>query len=1052
MLSAARKSFHGLIELLVVCCIRLALPGVALKFVLAGAAIAQTTPDASLSAESSTVQPAAASINGRSAEVVEGGATRGESLFHSFRELNIGDQEQLYFSPDAAISTIFTRVTGDNSSQILGTLGVFGDADFFLINPNGVFFGPNAQLDLSGSFLVSSADEIAFGDTFAFGTRSLTAPPQTLLTVQPSALMFNRLSPAAPIESQAQLELAMGERFQAVGGDVILIGLADSPQATITAREGLVELGGLAAAGAVGLSAEGRLQFADDAARANVELSRARLQVNNAGGGDINLVAHDISLDDSRLTAGYRSRQGLAQSQSGDITLDATGNFTTSRASISNSLTQQSRGTAGNILISVGEDLFLSNSQITSNLEGTGANSDIDIRVAGDATVSATVIQNAVLETGVGNAGNLTIRAGLLLMETPNPNGRQAFVTTDTTGQGDAGRLLIEADALTVVGPGISGPSGITSTSGGSGTTGNAGSIILNIRGPFVMTERGKIESAVTRGSTGIGGDVSITAESMQLSNTSFVQVRNNRAIGLPGNVDINLTGELTLTGNSFVDTAFSAQSIGIERSSETENGNISIDASAVRLSDQGYIRVSTFGGGDAGRIEITADLIEIDDPYIQGEISSASGLFSRTRPGAGGIGGDITLRTQHLRVNENSVINAQTDSDFRGGSIQIEADRIELTNGGQILASASSAGAAGDINIVAGEEIVIAGQDENYALQVIDATERVGLGFIGDLRRILNREGEDGVASSGIFLQSLGEEANAGSAGSLTIEEAPGGNLNLILADGAEINAETVSTTGGNLTFLDLNAVLLRGGSSITAEAGDAQRAGNGGNITFSMPEGIVVAVPDENSDIVANAFEGNGGNINILSRNIIGLEARDVRSPASDISASSEFGSDGQVRLQTLNVDPDQGLVSLPVNLDDQSDRIDRRCLADSQQEGSSFAITGTGGAPPNPRDIIRNESAGLIDFGSQSAARSPGPVSGPVSGPGDGDYDMGTPIFEPPDIAGSLTQPMPVVEAQGWQRDQHGKVSLVAEQPYPEAASGLIPSQACVQQRGA
>ncbi|MEL6471459.1 MAG: S-layer family protein [Cyanobacteria bacterium J06623_4] len=1037
MVRRERSTFQDFVTPLVVFCFRLAVISVGLQAVLVRSLSAQTTPDASLGAESSTVQPATTTINGRAADIVEGGAARGEQLFHSFRELNVGEQQQLYFSPASTISTIFTRITGDDGSQILGTLGVLGDADFFLINPNGVFFGPNAQLDLSGSFLVSSADEIAFGEAFSFGTRSLTAPSQALLTVQPTALMFNRLSPAVPIESQAQLELAMGERFQAVGGDIHLTGLQDRPQATITAREGLIELGGLTTAGSVGLSAEGRLQFADDAALANVDLSRARLQVNNAGGGDVNITAHDISLENSRITAGYRPGEGLVQSRSGDITLEATGDFTTTNTSIFNSLASRSRGTAGNISISVGENLFLSNSQIASNLEGIGANSDIDIRVAGDATVSATVIRNAVLDTGVGNAGNLSIRAGSLLMETPNPNRRQAFITTGTTGQGDAGRLLIEADALTVVGPGISGPSGITSTSGNSETVGNAGPIVLNIRGPFVMSERGKIESAVTRGSTGIGGDVSITAESMRLSNTSFVQARNNRAIGLPGNVDINLTGELSLTGNSFVDTAFSAQSVGIEGASETENGNITIDAGAVRLADQGYIRVSTFGGGNAGRIDITADTIEIDDPYIRGEISSASGLFSRTRPGAGGIGGDITLRTQQLRVNENSVINAQTDSDFRGGSIQIGADRIELTNGGQILASASSAGAAGDINIVAGEEIVISGQDENYALQVIDATERVGLGFIGDLRRILNREGEDGVAASGIFLQSLGEDADAGSAGSLTIEEAPEGSLNLILADGAEINAETVSTIGGNLSFLNLDTVLLRGGSSITAEAGDAQRAGNGGNITFSMPEGILVAVPDENSDIVANAFEGDGGNINILSRNIIGLEARGGRSPASDISASSQFGSDGQVRLQTLNVDPDQGLVSLPVNLDDQSDRIDRRCLADSQQAVSSFAITGTGGAPPNPRDVIRNEAAGLIDFGSQQAMRSPEPEESDELEFSEADSFSG--------------QPLPIVEAQGWQRDQHGEVSLVAERTYAEAAAGLMPSKFC-QQRGA
>ncbi|WP_293084779.1 filamentous hemagglutinin N-terminal domain-containing protein [Moorena sp. SIO4A1] len=41
---------------------------------------------------------------------------------------------------------MLSRVTGTNVSNILGTLGVLGNANLFLINPNGIVFGSNSRL------------------------------------------------------------------------------------------------------------------------------------------------------------------------------------------------------------------------------------------------------------------------------------------------------------------------------------------------------------------------------------------------------------------------------------------------------------------------------------------------------------------------------------------------------------------------------------------------------------------------------------------------------------------------------------------------------------------------------------------------------------------------------------------------------------------------------------------------------------------------------------------------------------------------------------------
>ncbi|MDZ8034979.1 filamentous hemagglutinin N-terminal domain-containing protein, partial [Nostoc sp. DedSLP04] len=108
---------------------------------------AQLNPDNTLSKESSVVAPVDA-LSDR----IEKGAIRGTNLFHSFQEFNVDSGRSVYFANPVGIENILTRITGSNPSNILGKLGVEGAANLFLINPNGIFFGKNASLDIQGAF------------------------------------------------------------------------------------------------------------------------------------------------------------------------------------------------------------------------------------------------------------------------------------------------------------------------------------------------------------------------------------------------------------------------------------------------------------------------------------------------------------------------------------------------------------------------------------------------------------------------------------------------------------------------------------------------------------------------------------------------------------------------------------------------------------------------------------------------------------------------------------------------------------------------------------
>ena len=130
-------------------------------------------PDNTLGDESSQVIENA---EGQPNEVITGGAVREQNLFHSFQEFNVSEGRGAFFANPEAVYNIFSRVTGSNPSNILGTLGVNGAANLYLINPNGIVFGANSSLDVQGSFTATTGSGIRFGEQGEFNTIDPQAP------------------------------------------------------------------------------------------------------------------------------------------------------------------------------------------------------------------------------------------------------------------------------------------------------------------------------------------------------------------------------------------------------------------------------------------------------------------------------------------------------------------------------------------------------------------------------------------------------------------------------------------------------------------------------------------------------------------------------------------------------------------------------------------------------------------------------------------------------------------------------------------------------------
>ena len=268
--------------------------------------LAQISPDGTLGAESSVVTPNA-DIGGLPADRIDGGATRGANLFHSFSEFNVRELQRVYFANPAGIENILSRVTGSNRSNILGILGVDGGANLFFINPNGIIFGPNAQLDVRGSFVASTANAIQFGNQGFFSATNPEAPP--LLTVNPSALFFNQLTPGR-IENQSiapaggdlfgrplfGLRVPDGQSLLLAGGEISIDG------GGLHALGGRVELAGVAGSGIVGLNVDSNnisLSVPEDLALADISLTnQAFVNSSGEGGGEIQVRGKNVTLSD----------------------------------------------------------------------------------------------------------------------------------------------------------------------------------------------------------------------------------------------------------------------------------------------------------------------------------------------------------------------------------------------------------------------------------------------------------------------------------------------------------------------------------------------------------------------------------------------------------------------------------------------------------------------------------------------------------------------------------------------------------------------------------
>ncbi|GAB4535387.1 MAG: hypothetical protein Tsb0014_22290 [Pleurocapsa sp.] len=847
--------------------------------------LADVIPDSTLGNENSLVTPNV-SVKGSPASLIEGGASRGVNLFHSFSEFNLGNLERIYFANPTGIERIFSRVTGSNLSNIDGVLGVLGNADLFLLNPNGIIFGQNATLDVNGSFAGSTANSLVFGDEFTFSATNPTDVPP-LLTVNPNVFLFGQIN-TAKIENRSiasagidiverpvnGLRVPDGESLILLGGEIFIDG------------GGLHALGGEIELAAIGDSGTVELNFDDEdinlaiptnLTRANIFLQNgAIVSVNGEQGGEIQVNAKHLEL---RNGSQIRSNT-LGESNGKNSIINAT-------------------------------ESIIVNGTITDPSSPGG------FRASG----------LFVGTTGTGDAGNLTVNTKNLLLE----DGGQ--IGSNTFGQGNGGNVFVNAtESIKILEERVqvNFPSSITALTVVS--TGDAGN--LNIFTPDLLIKDGGLITTAT-GGEGDSGNIVINSNFIEVTGRSIDNIAASR---------ISTQSAAIATGNA---------------------GNLTINTDNLFIKDGAQIDSGAFVSGKGGNVTINvSNLLEVSDS--RKEFSIPTGLFSRTD--STGDGQNLTITTNKLIVRDGAIVSAGTSNSGNGGDLKITAKEIESigTNpdgnfGSGLFASSTSSIVTNLPSAGNGGEIIV----DTEKLSILDGA------------KISANSQDEGLAGN---------------------VEITTGSINL---NRGSITTETDSGDGGDISLQIDDLLLLRNNSQISTTAGIIEAGGNGGDITINSD--LIVAFPQENSDITANAFNGSGGNIEINTQGIFGIEFRSEQSPVSDITASSEFGLDGTVAINTPDVNPGEELVNLPQTF--ATPPLDTSCQA-VNSTNSSFVDLGRGGIPRNPQEIRSNRD-------TWEDLRHP-----TIDNSSDKNLKLQSSLYSP------------VVEAQDWIVGDKGQIILVAK----------------------
>jgi large exoprotein involved in heme utilization and adhesion len=583
-----------------------------------------------------------------------------------------------------------------------------------LINPDGIVFGENARLAVSGDTVVSTAQELALGTSGRFDTR---ASGGDILSVDPPS-SFGFVSPPAPIVLQgSQIVGADGRALALIGGDLTLSGTrSDGQPGLLSAPGGRIDLASVHSSGTVrivdgaspdllleGVATRGDVLLTDGFVVSSSGVRRNPLDPSVSpapGSGPILVRAENLTVEDSEIRVLTVTNQ-----PAGDVSIDLTGDLTVRGAAergLINSgsgltiaappdqtvtgvfrqvnpaigmvrdlaicggvvcgVTYLTPATAGDIAISARNATLEAGGQIVSRSEFTADAGEIALDLEGDLTIRGAaddgnrsgLFSNAV---GSGDQGRIVVRMpdGLLRMQD------SAVIVIEngavSTTASAPGRIEIEAAALE-----MSGNARIDSSTRGAGA---GGALVLDIggharlQGATSADEFTGITTLSQPGSTGAAGTITLDAGSLEIRDGAQISARpvGTGALGDAGSIVIDVADDLVMRRGAI--TTESAVAGG---------GNIDVAIGGIADLRNSAITTSvTQGASPGGNIQLV--------PSSNAVVLQNSRIVAEAVEGAGG---NILISTRALIQDVDSLVSASSDFGV-DGTIVIDSPQGEL-------------------------------------------------------------------------------------------------------------------------------------------------------------------------------------------------------------------------------------------------------------------------------------------------------------------------------------------------------------------------------------
>jgi len=834
------------------------------------------------------------------------GEHRGNNLYHSFEKFNIFEGNSVTFLSEKNIQNIISRVTGGSKSIINGILKA-NTTNFILINPYGIYIGPNAKLDHNSNYFFLNVDYIKFED----GIFNKDSDSTTLSCSTPSSFGFIDDNIISSIEiDHSKIILNNNNSISFIGKEIYLTGnnislissnisINDNENIHNTNDDVLID-----AKGGINLiSNNSEVNITDISKNGDINIINCDLYSDNKS----DLVKIDINANDLYIN---NSIIGTKDEDGNEVKIDINAND----LYINNSIigTKDEDGNEVKIDINA-NNLYAKDSTIGSEIE---RENNVHINISALDTIKfdnsnvSSIIYNTSIQDrkislkakniffnnsniycysdGGAKSGDISINATeqafFVGEKTTIDNSMYMYLNTQINE--DVGNISIEAKMISFLdGAGISSslPNG-----------GNGGNIVLN------ATEYITISNSKDGKKSTIHAEISKNSNNFR-NNESNTQESNN---GNAGKISLKAK-KITIDSEGII----SAESTG-----DGTGGSIKIEADNVNIQNNAKLTTSTTSSGNAGEIIVKANNFTLNN---NSEISSSSTMENQN----GGLAGNIDIFSNNFNLQNQSIISTSTNNTGNAGKISIRGNSFTINNKSEVKSSSTmekqDGGLAGEIDINVANFTI--SNDSKVS------TLSMGEGTAGNININSNKftvKNSSMVTSENLSTNFIGD------AGKININL----NNNLNLLDNSKITTKSEKGAGGQIE--------IKGGkfvhsynSQITSSVVDAGK--DGGDILVQSDNVVL-----NHSEINADADVGNGGNIQITSKNYIENK--------SNITAHSNKGIDGNINISFLDDSIDSGIEILPDNYLDAAPLLNSICEKRDAETVSRFIVEQRDGLP--------------------------------------------------------------------------------------------------------